>query len=858
MKFSDCNLSLFLDYLYMKKLLLSVLISMSSLSGYAQTTNYALALNGADAVQVNNFSVLNSLSEFSFQTFLYLDEWSSNAVIFTQSSGNNSISLSLGNAPQEGLLFTICNDGKSWTQALKNIQLKKWQNLSLVFNSGASDKICFYIDGKSQELVLSSQNFPLELPSMQSPLLVGNNLKGRLDEVRFWNKALTQQELSWNNTINAFHPQYDALALYWKFDQDQCENIVDYKGKYHAGLYPLMRTEVSDNANFRYRIVSGYTSFPRMIDRPYIDRNMYNMTNDLIILSAKVLPDGRIFMDYPDNRGSLTNAEYVSEYNGREGVIGFNGSGSKMDVGAETFMESPLRATPAATFEGWFFIDQWTEGAYLVRKSATDGQEISVRLGSEADKSLIVKINQYEYISKNKLKTGQWQHVAIKLNAASSRFNRKVRFQYDCGSEYYADIAPSSGTLSVLPLSDQVTTLIGENLNGKIDELMIWRSDRSEANTKVDAAKGYSYPTGEWSDILLCSYWKGDNPENPGLDSQSWTEMDKYMRSMYENKRGFKVRYGLISAEGDAWKSMIADPAKLNTLIGDIKKLLPYTDGVDIDFEWCYTQSEWNHYGNMVEKIRAAVPADKVFTCSLHAVAYKLDKKYIDMVDYFTFQIYGPSPDIWPYDRYVKAYNDFISQGYPKEKILMSIGTLATNAQKAVVGYKNVIEANPGISKDKDQALYNGSTYTFNGVNTIIKKMQFINDNDLAGSMYFDMGNDMNVANEYSLIKAMDGVVASNVDTLVTKADIETSSDKIAEEGSSLRIYPNPGTGVFQVRLPFAGGAECQVLNLDGAVISKQNLMNEETLNLTHLSKGAYLVSIKQKGKKYFNKIYIK
>lgn len=842
----------------MKKLLLSGLLSLSSFSVFAQSTNYALELNGTNAVQVNNFSVFNSLSEFTFQTFLYLDEWTSNAVIFSQSSGNNAIALTLGNTPQDGLLFSVCKDGKSNVQQLKNINLNQWQSLSLVFDANSANKIDFYLDGALQSLAVPDTNYPVSLPQIDAPLLVGKNIKGRVDEIRFWHKALVKEELSWNNTLNEFHSQYESLSLYWKFDQNQCENIVDYKGAHHAQLYPSLRKEVTDNENLKYRIVSGYTSFPRMIDRPYIDRDMYNMTNDLIILSAKVQPDGRIFMDYPDNSGILSNAGHISEYKGRQGVIGFNGNGSKMDVGAETFMESPLRATPAATFEGWFFIEEWNEGAYLVRKSDENGQEISVRLGTMADKSLIVKINQYEFTSKNKLKTGEWQHIAVKLNAASSRFNRKVRFQYDCGTETYADIAPSSGTLTILPLLDKTPTFLGENFTGKLDEVMIWRSDRTEGNTKADATKGYSYPTGEWSDILLCSYWKGDNSANPGLDSQSWTEMDKYMRSMYENKRGIKVRYGLISAEGDQWKSMIADPAKLNTLIGDITKLLPHTDGIDIDFEWCYTQSEWNHYGNMVEKIRAIVPADKVFTCSLHAVAYKLDKKYIDMVDYFTFQIYGPSTDIWAYDRYVKAYNDFIAHGYPKDKILMSIGTLATNSQKAVVGYKNVIEANPGIALDQDVATYNGSAYTFNGVNTIKNKMQFIIDKNVRGSMYFDMGNDMRVSNEYSLIKAMNDVIASNVDTLVTKVDVETSADRITANNSAVKIYPNPSNGIFQVRLPDEDVADCQIINLDGVVLSRHNIVNEEKLNLSHLTKGNYLISIKQNGKKYHNKICIK
>ena len=44
----------------------------------------------------------------------------------------------------------------------------------------------------------------------------------------------------------------------------------------------------------------------------------------------------------------------------------------------------------------------------------------------------------------------------------------------------------------------------------------------------------------------------------------------------------------------------------------------------------------------MVEQLREAIPSDKVFSVSLHPVAYYLPAEYIDMPDYYTFQIYGP------------------------------------------------------------------------------------------------------------------------------------------------------------------------------------------------------------------------
>ena len=63
-------------------------------------------------------------------------------------------------------------------------------------------------------------------------------------------------------------------------------------------------------------------------------------------------------------------------------------------------------------------------------------------------------------------------------------------------------------------------------------------------------------------------------------------------------------------------------------LVADVKELLPYCDGIDIDFEWLYSgDSRWNTgYGPMVEQLREAIPSDK--SVSLHPVAYYLPAEY--------------------------------------------------------------------------------------------------------------------------------------------------------------------------------------------------------------------------------------
>lgn len=143
---------------------------------------------------------------------------------------------------------------------------------------------------------------------------------------------------------------------------------------------------------------------------------------------------------------------------------------------------------------------------------------------------------------------------------------------------------------------------------------------------------------------------------------------------MYDGYRGFKIRLGLISSDSEngnkVWPSHISDAAWRERLAADVAELLPYCDGIDVDFEWLYSgDSRWTSgYGPMVEALRAVIPEDKVFSVSLHPVAYFLPTKWIDMPDYYTFQIYGPQVTWFAYDNYVSAYNKFVSWGFPKEK----------------------------------------------------------------------------------------------------------------------------------------------------------------------------------------------
>lgn len=60
------------------------------------------------------------------------------------------------------------------------------------------------------------------------------------------------------------------------------------------------------------------------------------------------------------------------------------------------------------------------------------------------------------------------------------------------------------------------------------------------------------------------------------------------------------------------------------------------------------------------------------FSISLHTVAYWFPAAYMQYVDYFTFQNYGPAIDVNTYNSMVSACGKFRNQGFPDNKIILS------------------------------------------------------------------------------------------------------------------------------------------------------------------------------------------
>lgn len=851
----------------LKKIMLACLL-VCSLTTFSQTVNYAISNDGTGVVETSVIHELNGLAEATVQMWVKPIEWMKGAQLYNQ----DNIIIELGDNQS-----LIVKSGSNSVTCTAGISLNAWSQLTIVYDNG---NVRCYVNNESKEVVGS---LPATLPEATVKCCIGKNFKGQIDEIRIWKKVLEQKDFFWNNTLNKFNPNYDALISYWKCDQEQCENLVDYKFVHHGIIDKIQRVAVEDNAVMRYRVVTGYTNLMRFTDRPNINRDMFLMTNDLILLSAKVQQDGSLFPEYPDNSGVPTNVSYLAEFEGRKGVMAFHGTGSKLvsEEGRAPFDPTArfgYGSPTSATISGWIYIDQWVENAEIFSNYQDEDNCVIVKLGSEADKEIVVNLCGTIGTLKNKVEIGKWHYLSVTFKPqrgeiGGRRFNPfRISIDYtiyDTVSSKDVVLSGKDMTTAEVSVMENSTLTLGKDFNGKLDEVMAWGTDRSGA-AQNDAEKGYQWNVGSWNNIFLSAYWKGDDPENVGKDSQSYVGMIEFIRNYYAGHRGMKIRLGIIYPDGDKWKGSVLNKDEcVDNLIRDAKVLLEHCDGLDVDLEWMYSASDWALYNKIVGRLINEVMAGKgkTFTCSLHKVSYNgFSKDLMDDVDFFTFQLYGPNKETYYWDYYPEAYNWFTGYGFPKDKILMSYGVLLVNNGEE--GYKDLFEKygmnDSNFDPDLNSWECNGTMRYYNGVNQTKRKQEFIIEKDCRGTMYFDMGNDQPVSDYKSLIRAQNDILASNVDTLITKVDLDPVGIKSTTNDSKDEIfsfYLDSTKGQIVLTLSkeeYISNALYKIYTVDGK-ITMQGRLNAVTNVIPSISleKGTYLIQVCTNNGSYTKKLHI-
>ena len=833
----------------MKKLLFIYLTwLLTAHYAQAQVDNFALSFSGGGRVECGELVGMERQSSYTVQFWICASEWTEGAVVFRSGDG---FSACLGT--EGSIVFTIGETSLQAT-AKKQLSVGNWAQVTLICNVGAAKVYANTVKCGTGTLAA--------IPATGSGLVIGEQFKGRLDEMRFWKTALTSDfDYFRHTTLNQFNPYWDQLVAYYKMDQNLCGQLVDYKGvyspdalyNYHGTLLGDARKEkVTDNARLPYLVNGAYTNNARFFDRS-IPREQYLLSNDLIILGIESFKDGHLRFTTPCNHGTLENCCRLAEYEGRNGVLSLNGDG-RMSVGKHALLideNSEGKAVNGYAFECWLYLDEWTEGAYLFRKENDDGTEgLSIRLGDAGKQQVVVRVDGRDYGHGGKLTVGQWTHFGIMSRTAYSPsqifgflYNGKMSLGKNSMSDPLADNMPTN--------TSHYEAYIGEGLKGKMDDIMIWNNRPYESSEAADHIEGNFRMPGLGKTVtaeqMRCynSLWRFDKADHPGYDSYSQDEWLAIMKSAYDGYRGARFRISVKSHEG--WENTISNKARREVFAADLAELSKNYDGVELDLEWA---SSWTNYGLLCEAIRAALPEDKLFEVSVHSYNYGYPKAKMDVVDAFTVQQYGPQKKWFAYSNFLNTLTSMESYGYARDKIYASYSTTTSGPYNGDTQVSSVIKGVRGGLLEGDYEPNeemdawtdsDGLTYYFTGPLQTYRRAKYVADSLYHGIFYWDMGNDMPVGHQYNMAKWCSYALNANVDTLVTHVDVRPYQP----QSSGLHHHPSPFTPPGQKEsLP---GQEHPITVYSMAGVPLQTAATREEA-LALLPRGIYVVRGREAG----------
>lgn len=730
----------------------------------AQISNKALGFQNSGTVEFSAIKEMEHPLVFTFQTWININKWEENSSLFVQNNhSRKSCELKFGNRKTGTIEFI--NQGKAFYFDNTGIKENSWHQLTLVYNHHLNEAVTLYVDGN--KIKLSSVGISDKKGEKSTQFIMGKDFNGRMDEIRLWKKDLSRENFFLQNTVNQYHPDYKYLIAYWKGDQTTTSVVYDFFGRHHGKPTKLKIDNVTDNPLFRYRLVSGYTTFNSMFSREVV-RETYLMTNDLIILSGKTTTNGDVSFGPTDESALLENVTFLPRFKSRKGVVGFDGQKSKLKLPA-----TALPLNPVFSFGAWIYIDKWEKDAFIVRKKSNEVDQFSIRLGNNSQTNNITVTLFGKFLNfPTNIKTGKWQYISVTSTYDAVRQSAQISFGLiDENTELKVQtIYPDQKDLNV----NNYENTIGEGFCGKMDDISFWITDRSE-NIAEDASGipvaqiGLSVSRNYPDNCHAC--WKFDDPQQPGKDSYSWTNLVQILRSAYDGYTGYRIRASFSGGGDNNWELLVRDDAARKRFANGIVELMksPLLDGIDLDFEWCYDDSCWTNYSETIAEVRKVMPAGKLFTVTPHVVAYKLTANAIGKIDFALFQNYGPSPERFKLDDFKASLDLFRKQGYPDNKIVLSTSTTtskgidSSGAERRPNAYREVVRANPLLTENTDSATVDGYTHWLNSVEQTKKRARFVVDENLAGIMYWDMGCDVSPDNRLSIVRAINSEISSNV-----------------------------------------------------------------------------------------------
>ncbi|MCP4988905.1 MAG: PKD domain-containing protein [Colwellia sp.] len=277
-------------------------------------------------------------------------------------------------------------------------------------------------------------------------------------------------------------------------------------------------------------------------------------------------------------------------------------------------------------------------------------------------------------------------------------------------------------------------------------------------------------------------------------------------------------------------------------------------DGIDINWEFPHTVLERKKWLKMLEALHAElnndVDPDKdiMLTASFRATdehttiseaeTSDLALQSQDYLDLLTLQLYNRRDSAWnhtPYSNFVNLTTDYTEDTsylneqtstthtatIDKSKFLSGTPFYARGKSSATwrttLTYRSIVEktgnaayvddivdASDDDVENMDSTKIPLGSYSFNGVNSQIKKGNYIRDNGLQGLMLWEVGHDVDVTNDKSLLKVIHQVLPTNQTPVAPTPGFEDDIE-LADHATLTVGRVDPVTGVlvtYKVKTP--------------------------------------------------------
>lgn len=254
--------------------------------------NNALDFDGADdAISVGASPLLNNLAtnEFTFESWIKIPNSASAQSIIRKTGDYNFFIYN------QNLYIEIWPNGignSTWRQysGTQNIALGQWVHVAVSYKNNVAD---FYINGVKETISSFSpgNNSNIENLGIGYSSIYSNFILGQLDEVRIWNKALSQEDIQTNRFKN-FSNTVTGLVAYYDFNQgltggnnSGLTTLVDKSGNNHNGTLQNFSL-TSSTSNF----VSAANTTTITSPFVYYQISITGITSSQTVCSGIILP----------------------------------------------------------------------------------------------------------------------------------------------------------------------------------------------------------------------------------------------------------------------------------------------------------------------------------------------------------------------------------------------------------------------------------------------------------------------------------------------------------------------------------------------------------------------------------------